>query len=237
MLKFSIRDVLQNKKILNGHPKFNLQLPGGIVKPVKPLFHLLQLVKIPETRVKYLDRYFQFQAPRLFKVHFKYKQAEVYRSNAAHVFNIVFDSVDYSWPEKNYIRVELVQRNRKNHYLQLYNESNDTVRFWSKKRLTNSFIFYIFQSLFLCAYFAVYTTNIILQYTANHKLYLHSFNKSITPYIKTIYNLNLKFNVNVVISRPNFFYVNFQKKKFGAIKKSRKKLMYLFLPVQQPKLP
>lgn len=153
------------------------------------------------------------------------------------IFGIFFDESDETWAERNFIKVGLVQKNKKNHFLQLYNENNDTVRFWSKKRLTNSFIFYIFQSLFICAYFAVTTTNIFLQYTANHKLYLHSFNKGITPYMKTIYNLNLRFNFNIIITKPNFFYLNFQKKKFGSIKKSRKKLMYRFLPLYHPKLP
>lgn len=129
MLKFSIYNILNSNKTCKGLTKSTLHSTNMFTNPVKPLYRLLQLVEIHETRIDYLDRYFQLTAPRLFKIHFKLKQRDIYRSNAAPVFGIVYDNVDYNWPEKNYIRVELVQKNRKNHYLQLYNESNDTVRF------------------------------------------------------------------------------------------------------------
>lgn len=166
-------------------------------------------------------------------IHFK-------QLRAASIFSVINDTQDYyddwEWSENNYSRVELSQKNRKKYQLQLYNELNETISFWSKKILKNEFMFSIFQVLFIGTYLTTHKLNLFLQYTANNKLYLHNFNKTLTPYICNLYLLNLKFNLQVIISKPNIFFMNFQKKKFGAIKKSRKKLLYLFLPIQQPKL-
>lgn len=237
MLKHSVREVLYNKINDNQLNQIYTYFDHGYIEDQNPVQLILNdTINIYEYESKWYN-YLNLHQLNLRTKTMLRRIKDRHKIQISGIFGVIFDEIDYDWPEKNYIRIELVQKTRKNHFLQLYNESNDTVRFWSKKRLTNSFIFYIFQSLFICAYFAVSSTNILLQYTANHKLYLQSFNKGITPYIKTIYNLNLKFNFSIIISKPNPFYINFQKKKFGSIKKSRKKLMYLFLPLQQPKLP
>lgn len=117
----------------------------------------------------------------------------------------------------------------------MYNSDNQTLKYWSKKRLKDNYMFLIFYSMFVALYLTVYTVNLILQYTAKHSRYVNTFLKFIEPYSRALSDLKTKFNVILVITKPNSFSINFQKKKFGSIKKSRKKLIYLFLPVFKKK--
>lgn len=129
------------------------------------------------------------------------------------------------------IKFDVVKKNRKNTYFQLYNFINETTTFISKKQAAKEGVFFVLHSLFLCIYLFSTQLHFILRYIANHRTFLNKFTKDFVDYLNLIYTLDLKFDCLIVFKRLNYTALWFQKKKFGSIKKSRKKLMYMFLPI------
>lgn len=125
-----------------------------------------------------------------------------------------------------FIRLLITQINWKKHNIQLINQINKTEKFWTSNYITTKHQFLIFKNLILNLYILFSKLNFLFEFNIKKNFIKLNYFKNILMYINLILNCKLKSNIFILIKKPNFFNINFQKKKFGSIKKARKKLLY-----------
>lgn len=111
-----------------------------------------------------------------------------------------------------FIRLLITQINWKKHNIQLINQINKTEKFWTSNYITTKHQFLIFKNLILNLYILFSKLNFLFEFNIKKNFIKLNYFKNILMYINLILNCKLKSNIFILIKKPNFFNINFQKK-------------------------